>query len=120
MKFNNFVHTNVGHGEVCDQTNYDSQSPDWKGPNWYRIEGKAGARIPDALVDYCHCNTDATGWINGTHPATVGESVERTVCFNWQPGTCYHQTDIQIKNCGKYFLYYLEDVPLCKFRYCTQ
>ena len=102
--------------EDCDVGNWG----DWKGPNWYKIEDKAGTRIADTLVEKCHCNTDATGYIIGTHPTRVGETVERTVCFNWGNNPCWSYNTIQIRNCGNYYLYYLEDVALCNSRYCTQ
>ena len=93
---------------------------DWKGPNWYKIEGKAGTRIADTLVEKCHCNTDATGYIIGTHPTRVGETVERTVCFSWINDPCRLSKTIQIRNCGNYYLYYLEETIACNCRYCTQ
>ena len=107
---------------VCDITNHESQSPDWKGPNWYKVDGKAGNRIADEDVDYCHCNTDATGYINGSHPTTVGETVIRTVCFRWFSNACSYQIDIQIRNCGNYYLYHLENVEsdMIYLRYCTK
>ena len=48
-----------------------------------------------------------TGWLNGTNPTMLDETVTRTVCFNWLGNTCYHETEIQIRNCGDYLLYYL-------------
>ena len=81
--------------DFCDALSNNDQKGDWKGPNWYKIEDKAGTRIADTLVEKCHCNTDATGYIIGTHPTRVGETVERTVCFSWIDNPCWESNTIQ-------------------------
>ena len=49
-------------------------------------------------------------------------TVTRTVCFNgYDPqDPCFENTEIQVRNCGTYFLYYLPDTPLCMARYCSE
>ena len=67
--------------------------------------------------------TLAPGWLNGTHPTISEETVDRRVCFNFNGDFCKIQTDIQIKNCGSYFLYYLKDVIIdwpYNYRYCSE
>ena len=67
--------------------------------------------------------TLAPGWLNGTHPTISEETVERSVCFNFNGDFCKNQTDIKIKNCGSYFLYYLKDVIIdwpYNYRYCSE
>ena len=109
----------VGPG-VCDSNRDDHVSPDWKGTSWYRIDGLAGTKIPEDIVDAFHCNTDATGWLNGTHPTTVGETVNRTICFNLLDDPCWKHIEIQVKLCEGFYLYYLEDLQYCSLRYCSQ
>ena len=102
----------------CDDSEGGSPSPDWHGPNWYRFEYPAGKRMPQHVVDKRHCGTLASGWLNGTHPTNIGQSVDRIVCFHWSSNTCYEQSLIKIRNCGHFFLYYLPNVPACNNRYC--
>ena len=46
------------------------------------------------------------------------EIVTRTVCFSSDGYTCYVETEIQVRHCGAYFLYYLPDISLFG-RYCS-
>jgi hypothetical protein len=48
----------------------------------------AGSKLPEAPVAADHCNTAATGWLNGAHPTVLDETVNRTVCFNYSENTC--------------------------------
>ena len=106
--------------DYCDSTFYQSRtSPDWKGTSWYRFDSPGGTKIPEHSLEYLHCNTYAPGWLNGTHPTNLGETVERKVCFNYPNHVCQFERNIQIKNCGAYFLYYLKDVSL-NYRYCAE
>ena len=114
---------NYGQDDVryCDYSGYGTTSPDWQGPNWYRMIGPAGSKIPETYVDPKHCNTGAPGWLNGTHPTIQYETVDRTVCFYSIGGNkCHWETAIQIRNCGDYFLYYLPEPPTCYLRYCSE
>lgn len=115
---------NYGNYEAyCDGDNDLCKSPDWKGSSWYRFDGPGGTRIPEKIAERYHCNTYAPGWLNGTHPTISEETVERRVCFNFNGDFCKIQTDIQIKNCGSYFLYYLKDVTIdwpYNYRYCSE
>ena len=113
---------NDGNEELCDDddASESNQSPDWQGPSWYRITGQAGTKIPENPVNSEHCHTHSTGWLHGEHPTIVGETVVSEVCFNLQGDKCWRRTEIQIKHCGGYFLYYLENTPGCNLRYCSQ
>ena len=102
----------------CDQLNFDT-SPDWQGAGWYRMAEPAGTTIPEEPVDDGHCNTHSTGWLNGHHPANAGETINGTVCFSKYAETCITETEIQIKHCTSYYLYYLVDAPNCHVRYCS-
>jgi len=104
----------------CDDSGDSHISPDWKGASWYKIEGDAGTRIPEEVVPRLHCNTYASGWLNGRHPTTIGETVETVVCFNYYDNSCHWQIEIQIKQCLNYYLYYLKDTHDCYLRYCSQ
>ena len=109
-------------GGYCDQVDYwQGASPDWKGPAWYRMKEPAGIAIPEEPVEAgWQCNAQISGWLNGHHPNTTGEIVNRTVCFSAGNGnTCQMESQIEIKHCDSYYLYYLGEVPDCNIRYCS-
>ena len=103
----------------CDQLGDSDKSPGWQGAAWYRMAEPAGTTIPEEPVDSNHCNTWFTGWLNGHHPATAGETINGKVCFNDGLNTCGYETQIQIKHCTSYYLYYLVEPPGCNSRYCS-
>ena len=104
----------------CDRVGYSNRSPGWQGAAWYRMAEPAGTTIPEEPVELFHCNTDYPGWLNGHHPATAGETINGKVCFKTQSNTCYYETQIQIKHCTSYYLYYLVEPPSdCNSRYCS-
>ena len=107
----------------CDTLNSHASGtlqldPDWQGPAWYRMAEPAGTTIPEEPVGYGHCGTSIPGWLNGHHPTTPGETINGKVCFNTYD-TCSFETQIQIKHCTSYYLYYLVKPPNCNYRYCS-
>ena len=96
------------------------KSPGWVGPAWYRFTMPAGTRIPESLPGIWHCGTGATGWLSGVHPTTPGASNNNAkFCFNNESNDCYWSTQGKVTNCGSYFVYYLENAPKCRLRYCA-
>ena len=104
----------------CDYSGDIERSPDWAGPNWYRMIEPAGTRLSESATEAYHCNTGETGWLNGVHPEMEEGTVTRSVCFTKNGDTCRYQAEIQVRNCGSYFLYFLPDVGLCALRYCSE
>ena len=89
--------------------------------NLYRINGPAGTKLPEEIIESYHCGTSSTGWLNGTHPTVFNEIVDRNVCFQSIYGDpCLYQSPVQILNCGEFYLYHLENTPACRLRYCTK
>ena len=104
--------------------NYGSnilKSPGWVGPAWYRFIMPAGTRIPESSPDIWHCGTWHTGWLSGVHPTTPGASNNNAkFCFDkGDSKDCYWSTQGKVTNCGSYFVYYLENTPYCRLRYCA-
>ena len=95
-------------------------SPDWNGPGWYKVDETIGAQIPEEVVSGGRCNTAAAGYLNGTHPTTVGELKDVNVCFSFANNSCYHNNTIQVANCGSFYLYNLVTTPTCNNRYCSK
>ena len=85
---------------------------------WYRFTEGAGRKMPTACVPINRCNTRATGWLNGNHPTVAEGQVTRQVCFHWSSDCCLWSTNIQVRNCGEYFVYLLSGTPGCSLRYC--
>ena len=108
---------NYSGWDYCDNLDKSWASPDWKGNNWYRMAEPAGTTLPEEPVDINHCNAYSTGWLNGQHPTTAGETVDGKVCFTgWN--NCVWERQIQIKHCTSYYLYYLVDTTGFN-RYCS-
>jgi hypothetical protein len=66
------------------------------------------------------CDTDAPGYMVGEHPAVEDGEVTRKVCFHWSSNSCLWNQDIQVVNCGSYYVYELVNAPSCSLRYCTE
>ena len=122
----NYGYDGIGSIGLCDNPRYDYTSYDWQGPSWYKalLYGPTSepSKIPEDIVDGNHCNAQAAGWLNGTHPTLIGQTVQREVCFHDSNDSdiCAWSTDIQVRNCGEYFLYKLVDLPYCSSRYCFE
>ena len=85
---------------------------------WYRFSGRAGNQMADSCVDYKHCGTDAPGWMNGGHPSVAERVVSRSVCFRSTSNCCKWSIVISVRNCGGFYVYWLQRPPHCNFRYC--
>ena len=117
-----------GSKSYCDTTDTSKlsgitlKSPGWVGPAWYRMP--AGTpRIPESSPGVYHCGTLGTGWLSGVHPTTPGATKSSVhYCFDNTGSNstdCRWSTSGKVTNCGNYFVYYLENVPLCNLRYCA-
>jgi cysteine-rich repeat protein len=107
--------TSVNGPVYCDSQVGQAQ---WQGPNWYRFTGAAGVKMPETAPVIYACGTHAPGWLNGAHPAINEGAVDRQVCFHWSGNTCNWNANVQVVNCGEFFLYNLPTAPVCSLRYC--
>lgn len=64
------------------------------------------------------CGAKAPGWLKDGHPKVAEGVATRTVCYHWEDDCCYYKNDIQVKNCGRYFVYKFEMPPAYNLRYC--
>lgn len=97
------------HSYQCDST---------LGTGWFRFQGGAGSRITTSCPPTYRCNTAATGWLNGGHPTVADGRVTRQVCFHWGSSCCSWSTNIEVRNCGSFYVYYFNGTPACNLRYC--
>lgn len=91
------------------------------GYGWYRFTSFGGAKMPESVVPEGHCGTHDPIWLNGTHPTVTEGNVTRTVCINsfGLDNGCYDHFDINVKNCGGYYVYYLKPLYYCATAYCA-
>ena len=88
---------------------------------WYRFQGNAGTKMPTSCVAPNKCSTHATGWLNGAHPSVEEGKVTKNVCFSWGSNCCRWSINIEVINCGGFFLYHFRGTPPqhpCNLRYC--
>jgi hypothetical protein len=86
---------------------------------WYRFGGGAGIKMATTCSRTYRCGTNAPGWMVGAHPTVAQGKVEREVCYHWSKhGCCQFSNDIEVLNCGKFYVYKLYPAPACYLRYC--
>ena len=79
-----------------------------------------GTQIPEESVGSYSCGTHGAGYLDGTHPTTVGEMKDVMVCFSFGSDSCYWNNMIQVANCGSFYLYNLVTIYQCSSRYCSK
>ncbi len=107
---------NFGEPYFCDSG--DDPVEDWVGPGWYRFQGNAGLQMASEPVTSNFCGTNRTGYLNTEHPAIADGVVPGQVCFKLANNDCASAVNVQVVNCGDFYLYFLPDVPICDGRYC--
>ncbi|XP_020628523.1 pancreatic secretory granule membrane major glycoprotein GP2-like isoform X1 [Orbicella faveolata] len=74
--------------------------------------------MPTSCPPKFRCNTNAPGWLNGGHPTVADGKVTRQVCFHWVSKCCWKTTNIEVRNCGSFYVYRFSGTPTCNLRYC--
>lgn len=74
--------------------------------------------MPNNSVPAYRCGTLAPGWLRGAHPSVRDGVVPRTVCFYWGGNNCRWRRRILVRKCGDFYVYKLQNAPVCKLRYC--
>ena len=93
---------------------------DWHLPwGWYRFTSYTGGKIPETIVPEYRCGTHSPIWLNGNHPTNEGENVVRPACVHIFGQGCLISFDINITNCGDYFVYYLRPPFYCAVAFCA-
>lgn len=115
--------------------NHVSSFNDWKNihcdinlpTGWYRIQYNG---VDHKIPNYCPlpnvdvpliCGSHVPMWYNGPMPQNAGDVTSGRACGNWYGNCCHFEVpdDIQVKNCGSYFIYRLESTPFCNTTYCA-
>ncbi|XP_066277612.1 oncoprotein-induced transcript 3 protein-like isoform X1 [Branchiostoma lanceolatum] len=99
-----------GETELCDS---DLRS------GWYRFNSLAGGQMPTSCVPRYSCGTPGPVWMFGTHPEEQGLTADATACAHVGRNCCQFPGRIRVKNCGDYFVYYLNRTRGCGMAYCA-
>ena len=88
---------------------------------WYRFTSDAGGKVmmPENAASEYHCGTHDPIWLNGRHPSVTEGNVVRPVCITSFGVDCDDTFDINVKNCGDYYVYYLRPIYYCAVAYCA-
>ena len=90
---------------------------------WYRFMGQAGNRMltfcPAGQQSHYKCGSFYQGWLQGSHPGQNDGTVMKTVCFSPHSSChCSYSKKIYVRNCGEFYVYWLDATPACNVRYC--
>lgn len=86
---------------------------------WYRFEGAAGSRMPTSCTPGNRCGTHATSWLTNGHPRVADGRMSKRICFSYSGSCCYALIrNINVRNCGNYYVYELTPTGSCYYRYC--
>ena len=114
----NYVSLNSADRKVT-YTSYHGYCDSRIGPGWFRFEGSAGTRMATSCPPYYRCGTQATGWMTSGHPTVADGQVSRRACFHWTSSCCQCPITITVRNCGSYYVYYLNHISCgCNIRFC--
>lgn len=87
---------------------------------WYRFGGSAGTQLSaTCIAGGAKCATHGVSWLNGNHPSVSEGKVIREVCFSYSSNCCYLRKDIEVANCGSFYIYKLVPTVSCSHRYCA-
>ena len=114
----NYRTLNNAHRKITYRRSFYSYCDNGIGPGWFRFKQAAGKMMPTSCQPTHRCGTHAPAWLNGEHPTVADGQVNRTVCFHWESDCCHWSTNIEVRNCGSYYVYYLTGTPACNLRYC--
>lgn len=74
--------------------------------------------MPTSSPGDSHCGTNASGWLSGAYPSVAESAVTQPVCFAWNGNPCNFSTQIQVLNCGAFYVFKLGAPGKCNRRYC--
>ena len=103
----------------------DSYNNNFNGNDWFRFVEPAGVKLSNVDIGQNACGTHRSGWLRGSDPTIVGQTLDRTVCFSHGPYPC--QTDVNIKvslcsdnNNEKFLIYQLRKPSVSGSGYCAK
>ena len=111
-------------GGGSGSTNCDRNRDKFDGNSWFRFIEPAGRKIPITAPSKSSCGTHAVSWIEGDDPTSIGQSVNRKICFRWDSQCQWSITNIKVAACMGYnnqmfYLYQLKKPTACSLAYCA-
>ena len=85
---------------------------------WYRFTDLAGDKMASTCLSSGKCGTVVTGSLETAHPKTTDGIVSGKVCFRWGSNCCQWFQNIQLRNCGRFYVYKLDKTFACPMRFC--
>ncbi|XP_002160515.1 uncharacterized protein LOC100215474 [Hydra vulgaris] len=94
---------------------------------WVRFSAESGAEIASKCTKNTNpitrfgqsCGAEFRGWIMDRHPSLEEGRVQRRVCFSYADQcSCEFFSNIYVRNCGGFYVYRFNKVPICNARYC--
>jgi len=76
--------------------------------------------MASSCVPTMRCRTAVTGWLSSPHPKMTDGIVNGLVCFHWEKDCCKYFQEIQVRNCGRFFVYKLAKTNGCPMRFCAE
>ncbi|XP_052074207.1 oncoprotein-induced transcript 3 protein-like [Mytilus californianus] len=86
-------------------------SDEYLDASWYRPFSANGDKMPTSPPGKMHCGTINPIWLNGTLPTYDDGNVSREACVQTENAICEQSIDIEIRNCGGYYIYFLKETP---------
>ncbi|CAC5411161.1 unnamed protein product [Mytilus coruscus] len=96
---------------LIDFSSDQAISDEYLDAGWYRFIGVNGNEMPLSPPGEMHCETIYPIWLNGTLPTEDDGNVSREACLQTENDICEQSIDIKIRNCGGYYVYYLQETP---------
>lgn len=118
------INYKVLNGEVKRSSNYTLQPDDNAIEDsrlitgWYKIDSATGNDIVNESVSMGQCGTLYPVWMLGNIPEVSDKTADRTMCRSNLTNTCGEKIDMQIRNCGSFRTYYLQQLNVDKSAYC--
>lgn len=112
----------VSYKDATDKCDFKDLENEWN--FWYKVSGNAGNALAAVEVPKKkHCGTTDRVYLNASHPLPGDGQVNRKVCMATKDGDCAQEGEIQVINCGAFYLYKLDEIRRgCStpWRYCTR
>lgn len=89
-------------------------------PQWYRFLPPAGDQMASSYVPPRKCATELSGWLASIQPNMTDGIVNGKVCFSFELKECAVSEKIQVRNCGRFYVYKLKPTKHCPLRFCGQ
>ncbi|VDI76668.1 Hypothetical predicted protein [Mytilus galloprovincialis] len=87
--------------------------------SFYRFDSQTGNDIVNEEQAMFQCGTKFPIYMIGSIPNVTDQTVSRRFCMSGYNGSCEHESQIKIQNCGNFRVYFLKPSPLKDSGYCA-